>query len=171
MNKCFFLDRDGVIIKDRKNIYKTKDIFFNHGVIKALKKIKKEGFIVIVITNQSVVGRGLLSELGFEKFTDFLNDYLFKKTYLKLIDDIFYCPHHPSKGVGKYKIKCECRKPGNKMIEDAIQKWDINRKDSIMIGDKLSDYLAAKKSKLKFFYKDNSSFYEQIKNILNEKDI
>ena len=54
------------------------------------------------------------------------------------------------KAYGKYKISCKCRKPGNKMIEDAIVKWNINRKLSLMIGDKLSDYLAAKKSKIKF---------------------
>ena len=62
-------------------------------------------------------------------------------------------PTSPKKGKGKYKIKCKCGKPGNKMLEDAIKKWKIDRKLSLMIGDKLSDYLAAKNLKLNFIIK------------------
>ena len=170
MNKCIFLDRDGVIIKDRKNISKIKDIFILPGVIKALREIKKKKYIIIIITNQSVIGRRILSEENFHFFSNNLNKYLNKYSKIKLIDDIFFCPHHPKKAYGKYKISCKCRKPGNKMIEDAIVKWNINRKLSLMIGDKLSDYLAAKKSKIKFFYKNNANFNTQINKILNEKN-
>ncbi len=168
MNKCFFLDRDGVLIKDRGNISKTNDILFLPGVPEALKEIKKQKFLIIIITNQSVVGRGILSEDNFKKFTNIFNKILINKTKINLIDDLFFCPHHPKKGKGKYKIKCKCRKPGNKMLEDAIKKWKIDRKLSLMIGDKLSDYLAAKKSKVKFYYKNNSNFKKQVIKILNE---
>ena len=77
MRKCFFLDRDGVIIKDRKNIYKIKDIFILPGVIDALKEIKKKNYLIIIVTNQSIIGRGKLSLEGFKKFTDHLNNLLF----------------------------------------------------------------------------------------------
>ena len=167
MNKCFFLDRDGVLIKDRKNIIKTEEIFFLPGVFDALKEIKKKNYLIIVITNQSVVGRGFLSEEGFKNFTKFLNNILFKNIGYNPIDDLFYCPHHPTKALGKYKIKCRCRKPGNQMLEKAITKWNIDRKSSVMIGDKLSDYRAARKSKIKFYYKENSNFKNQILKIIN----
>lgn len=168
MNKCFFLDRDGVLIKDRRNIFKTNDILFLPGVFEALQEIKKQNYLIIIITNQSVVGRGLLSEDGFVRFTNFFNKVLIKKTRINLIDDLFFCPHHPTKAKGKYRVKCNCRKPGNKMLEDAIKKWKIDRSLSIMIGDKLSDYLASKKSKIKFYYKNNSNFKNQVIKILNE---
>ena len=142
--------------------------FFFPGVSGALQEIKKKKYLIIIITNQSVVGRGILSENGFKKFTNSFNKVLIKKTKINLIDDLFFCPHHPKKGIGKYKIKCKCRKPGNKMLEDAIKKWKIDRSLSVMIGDKLSDYLAAKKSKVKFYYKNNSNFKKQIIKILNE---
>ena len=169
MNKCFFLDRDGVIIKDRKNIYKINDIFFLPGVFEALKELKNRNYLIILITNQSVVGRGIISENDLNKFHSFIYDKLYKRTKLKLIDETYFCPHHPTRGIGKYKIKCKCRKPGNKMLEDAISKWNINRKMSYMIGDKFSDYLASKKSKIKFYYKNNNNFKNQILKILNEK--
>jgi D,D-heptose 1,7-bisphosphate phosphatase len=171
MRKCFFLDRDGVIIKDRKNIYKIKDIFILPGVIEALKKIKKKNYLIIIITNQSIIGRGKLSLEGFKKFTDHLNNLLFKNSKKKLIDDIFFCPHHPKKAIGNFKKICKCRKPGNKLLEDAILKWNIDRKSSIMIGDRISDYLSAKKSKINFYYKNNSNFKDQVSSILNEKKL
>ena len=69
-------------------------------------------------------------------------------------------------GKGSYKIKCLCRKPKNLMIEKAIKKWDISREKSFMIGDKISDKQAAKKAKIKFFYKKEKNLNTQIKNIL-----
>ena len=71
---------------------------------------------------------------------------------------IFFSVHHPKKEVGDFKKFCKCRKPGNKLLEDAILKWNIDRKSSFMIGDRISDYLSAKKSKINFYYKNNSNF-------------
>ena len=169
MNKCFFLDRDGVLIKDRRNITKTKDIFFFPGIFSGLHEIRKRNFLIIIITNQSVIGRGLLSNNEFVNFTNFFNKKLFEKLGYYPINDLFFCPHHPIKAKGKFKTKCKCRKPGNEMFEKAINKWNINRKNSVMIGDKFSDYIAAKKSKIKFYYKENSNFRDQVRKIINEK--
>ena len=111
----------------------------------------------------------LISKKKFLEFNEKMNAKLSINLKKKVIDDIFFCPHHPSKAIGMYKLKCKCRKPGNKLIEDAIKKWKINRKKSVMIGDKFSDYLAAKRSKIKFYYKENSNFHDQVKKIINEK--
>jgi|TARA_Y100000294_G_C8564283_1_gene340210 UDP-N-acetylmuramoyl-tripeptide--D-alanyl-D-alanine ligase len=169
MIKCFFLDRDGVIIKDRRHVYKEKEIFITLGAQAALREIKNNKYLIIIITNQSVIGRGLISKKKFLEFNEKMNAKLSINLKKKVIDDIFFCPHHPSKAIGMYKLKCKCRKPGNKLIEDAIKKWKINRKKSVMIGDKFSDYLAAKRSKIKFYYKENSNFHDQVKKIINEK--
>jgi UDP-N-acetylmuramoyl-tripeptide--D-alanyl-D-alanine ligase len=141
------------------------------GAQAALREIKNNKYLIIIITNQSVIGRGLISKKKFLEFNEKMNAKLSINLKKKVIDDIFFCPHHPSKAIGMYKLKCKCRKPGNKLIEDAIKKWKINRKKSVMIGDKFSDYLAAKRSKIKFYYKENSNFHDQVKKIINEKSI
>jgi len=77
-----------------------------------------------------------------------------------------YSPYHPNAKIKKYRKKSLMRKPGNKMIEKIKLNWDINLNKSFMVGDKITDFQAAKKSKIKFFYAENS-FYKQIKNIIN----
>ena len=72
------------------------------------------------------------------------------------------------KGIGIYKKKSKDRKPGNGMIEKAIKKWNISRSESYMIGDKKTDFLCAKKSKIKFFYKGKINFLNQIKRIIDK---
>jgi D-glycero-D-manno-heptose 1,7-bisphosphate phosphatase len=160
-----FLDRDGVINKDKGWIHKIKDFDILDGVVEGIKLINNKKFLVIIITNQSGIGRGLYSIKQFFK----LQNYFLKILYLKnsVYDDLFFCPHHPKHAIGVLKRKCECRKPGSKMLEDAIKKWSINKKNSFMIGDKDTDRKAAKKAKIDFFYKKNINFEKQIKQILN----
>lgn len=165
MKKAFFLDRDGVININKGHIKSFKSIMLYPGINQAFRYIKKNDYLIIIITNQSAVGRGLIDE----KMLNQIHERLIKKISRRknYIDDIFYCPHHPKFGVGKYKKKCLCRKPKNKMIEDAIIKWGISRKHSFMIGDNLSDYLAAKKSKIRFHYKKNINFFNQVKSMIS----
>jgi D,D-heptose 1,7-bisphosphate phosphatase len=165
MKKAFFLDRDGVININKGHIVSTNSITLFPGMEKALKYIKDKDYIVIMITNQSSIGRGLINESQLHKINEYLISKISKNnTY---IDDVYFCPHHPKYGIGKYKINCACRKPNNKLIEDAISKWNIVRSKSFMIGDNLSDYKAAKRSKIKFFFKKNVNFYMQVKSIIS----
>ena len=163
-NNAFFLDRDGVIIKDIGYLTMTNQISFLKNTFKALRLIQKKKFLLLIITNQSVVGRKLISKKKLEQIHLHIK-YKLKKRGI-LISDIFYCPHHPKYAKGHYKIKCQCRKPGNLMIEKAIKKWNINRKKSFMIGDKFSDLYSAKKSKIKFLFRSRKSFYNQIQKII-----
>ena len=166
--KAMFLDRDGVINEDRGWIYKPKDFKILDGVIDGIKYLNKKKFLVIIITNQSGIGRKLYSVKQFQK----LQKYFSKKLEANNCnyDDLFFCPHHPQHGKGKFKIKCKCRKPGSKMLEDAVKKWSINKKLSMMIGDKETDELAAQKAKINFFYKKDIKFTKQIKQILNKQN-
>ena len=162
--KCAFLDRDGVINEDKGYISKISDFKIYPGVGKAISLLNKKNYLVIIITNQSGIGRGLIKIKELKNLHNYLKKKILK--YGGKIDDIFYCPFHPEFGKGKYKKKSNDRKPGDGMIKKAIKKWKINTKTSFMIGDKISDKQAAKKAKIKFFYKKEKNLNTQIKNIL-----
>ena len=146
MKKVIFLDRDGTINVEKDYIYKSEDLVFEEGTIEALKTFKNLGYILIVVSNQSGIARGYFTEEDLNIFNNNMNEIL-KKNGVE-ITEFYCCPHHPD-GIGKYKKICECRKPNNKMIEDAIKKYNIDREKSYMIGDKTSDIGAGLKSNLK----------------------
>ena len=146
MKKAIFLDRDGTINVEKDYIYKSEDLVFEEGTIEALKTFKNLGYILIVVSNQSGIARGYFTEADLNIFNNNMNEIL-KKNGVE-ITEFYCCPHHPD-GIGKYKKVCECRKPNNKMIEDAIEKYNIDRAKSYMIGDKISDIGAGLKSNLK----------------------
>ena len=146
MKKAIFLDRDGTINVEKDYIYKSEDLVFEEGTIEALKTFKNLGYILIVISNQSGIARGYFTEEDLNIFNNNMNEIL-KKNGIG-ITEFYCCPHHPD-GIGEYKKVCECRKPNNKMIEDAIKKYNIDREKSYMIGDKTSDIGAGLKSNLK----------------------
>ena len=146
MKKAIFLDRDGTINVEKDYIYKSEDLVFEEGTIEALKTFKNLGYILIVVSNQSGIARGYFTEKDLNIFNNNMNEIL-KKNGVE-ITEFYCCPHHPD-GIGEYKKVCECRKPNNKMIEDAIKKYNIAREKSYMIGDKTSDIGAGLKSNLK----------------------
>ena len=146
MKKVIFLDRDGTINVEKDYIYKSEDLIFEEGTIEALKTFKNLGYILIVVSNQSGIARGYFTEEDLNIFNNNMNEIL-KKNGVE-ITEFYCCPHHPD-GIGEYKKVCECRKPNNKMIEDAIKKYNIDREKSYMIGDKTSDIGAGLKSNLK----------------------
>ena len=146
MKKAIFLDRDGTINVEKDYIYKSEDLVFEEGTIDALKTFKNLGYILIVASNQSGIARGYFKEEDLNIFNNNMNEIL-KKNGVE-ITEFYCCPHHPD-GIGEYKKVCECRKPNNKMIEDAIKKYNIDREKSYMIGDKTSDIGAGLKSNLK----------------------
>ena len=141
LNKAVFLDRDGVINVDHGYVHKVDDFEYIDGVFEACKELKQQGYKLIVVTNQSGIGRGLYSEDEFHALTEWM-DWNFVDKGVEL-DGIYYCPHHPDKGVGEYKQDCECRKPKSGMIESAARFLKIDFSESVMIGDKHDDMQAA----------------------------
>ncbi len=146
MNKAIFLDRDGTINVEKDYIYKCEDLVFEEGSVEALKTFKNLGYILIVVSNQSGIARGYFTEEDLKAFNDNMNEKLKEESVE--ITEFYCCPHHPD-GLAEYKKVCDCRKPNNKMLEDAIKKYNIDREKSYMIGDKVSDIGAGLKSKLK----------------------
>jgi len=140
MNKAVFLDRDGVINVDKNYVYKIEDLEFIPGSVVALKKLKQKGYLLIIITSQSGIGRGYYTEKDYLKFRKEFHERL-TKLGVK-IEEEYYCPHSP-------KDECKCRKPNTELIEKAIKKYDVDISKSYFVGDKTSDVLAGKNAGLK----------------------
>ena len=160
--KAVFLDRDGVINYDYGYVHSIKNFKFRKGVIKGLSLLTKKSYYIFIVTNQAGIGKKIFSLNQFKKLHLELKKKLIKKNIF--INDVKYSPYHKDALLLKYKKKSKFRKPGNLMIKSLFKNWDIQRKNSFMIGDKRSDYLAAKKSNLKFYYADEN-FYKQIRSI------
>ena len=135
--KVFFIDRDGVINKEIGYLHEIAKFEFIDGVIEALKYIQNKGFKIIIITNQSGIGRGMYSREKFLELNKWMIDFL--STQGVKILDVFYCPHSPEE-------RCTCRKPLPGMFLEAIKKYDIDIEMSWSIGDKETDIQAAKSS-------------------------
>ncbi len=167
VQKCAFLDRDGVINEDKGYISKIQDFKIYPQTAKAIKLLNDNNFLVILITNQAGIGRGLITLKELRNIHAHLKNIIKKNG--AFINDIYFCPFHPVYGVGKYKKNSKDRKPGSGMIRKAKKKWNIDNKQSFMIGDKKTDLLAAKNASLKFYYKNKKkNLYFQIKEIIRK---
>lgn len=136
-----FLDRDGVLCAEVGYVTTVEKLEIFPYVKSSVELLHQKGFLAICITNQSAVARGMMEEETLQE----LNEYLMEKTGL---DGLYYCPHHPE-GRGRYRIKCNCRKPNIGMLEDAIKEWEIERTKSYMVGDRASDIICGQKAGLK----------------------
>ena len=134
MKKVVFLDRDGVINIDKSYVYKIDDFEFTKDLIKVLKHFLKLDYTLIIVTNQSGIGRGFYKLEDFKKLTKWMLEEL-KKFNIE-IKKVYFCPHDP-------KEQCECRKPHPKMLLEAANEFNIDLTNSWMIGDKESDIEAA----------------------------
>tara|TARA_B100000161_G_C33506663_1_gene394383 strand:+ start:343 stop:849 length:507 start_codon:yes stop_codon:yes gene_type:complete len=163
-NKAVFLDRDGVINKSNGYILDYKNFHFLNGVHQAIKFANKKNYLVIIITNQSAIGRSLMTEKELNNIHKKMKIDL--KKYNALIDDIFYSPYYSYSKYRKYRLNKNYRKPGVGLFEKAIKKWNIDINSSIFIGDKITDKMAGLKMNLKFYYKKKISLYAQLKEII-----
>jgi D-glycero-D-manno-heptose 1,7-bisphosphate phosphatase len=158
-----FLDRDGVINYDYGYVYKYKDFKLRPGVIKGLKLLTKNNYRIFIITNQSGIARGFFKVKDVELLHKLIIKNLKKKKIT--INEIKYSPFHVMGVIKKYKKNSKTRKPGNLMIKKIFKKWNTNLEESFMIGDKNSDKICAKISKL-YFQFPKKNFFHQIQSIL-----
>lgn len=154
-----FLDRDGTINYDYGYTYKFSNFKFRKNVIKGLEYLSKKKYLIFIVTNQAGIAKGKFKIKDLIKLHAQLKKKLWKKKIR--ISEIQYCPYHPNAIIKKYRKKTNFRKPGNLMIQKILSKWNIDLKKSFMLGDKISDKLAAKKSNLYFQYA-KEDFYLQI---------
>lgn len=146
LQKAIFLDRDGVINIDTDLIHRPEDFELYPYAASSIRKINKMGYLAVVVTNQSVIARGLctVEELG----------EIHKKMETELgkqgayVEAVYYCPHHPHGGydgeVKEYKVDCSCRKPKPGMLLDAAKRFHIDLTQSYLVGDSPRDIEAGK---------------------------
>jgi len=142
MNKFVILDRDGVLNEDPGYVHKIEDFKLLPGVTEALQLLKKR-FRFIIITNQSGIGRGYYTEVEFHMFNNHLLSEL--KKHKINIEKTYYCPHTPEE-------KCNCRKPKITFIKEAEREFQIDLKNSFVIGDHPSDIKLGKNLNCKTIY-------------------
>ncbi len=143
-----FLDRDGVICKEKHHLYKTEDFEFIDGALDAIEQLREMGYLIIIITNQAGVAKGLYTEDDVNRLHEFMIKEIGDKSH---IDAIYYCPYHEDAVISEYKKASPDRKPDDGMIQKAIS--DLKEKgitadieNSILVGDKLSDIKAGLKA-------------------------
>ena len=146
MNKAIFLDRDGTLNIDYGYVHEIDNFKFIDSAIDALRELKKMGYMLVLVTNQSGIARGYFSEEQFLQLTEWM-DWSLAEQDVDL-DGIYYCPHHPE-GKGEYKEDCDCRKPKSGMLLQAIKELKIDPTQSIMVGDKVEDLKAGIGAKVK----------------------
>ena len=138
LSRAVFLDRDGVLTRERPDHVKSpQELEILPGIEAPLREIRKRGFRIIIVTNQSVVGRGLTTHHEMSKIHDKLRLELERLGCS--IDGIYYCPHRPDEG-------CDCRKPEPGLILRASSELGIDIERSWMIGDKEMDLEAARRA-------------------------
>jgi D-glycero-D-manno-heptose 1,7-bisphosphate phosphatase len=139
-----FLDRDGVINEDRGYVHRWSDFVFLPGAVDALKRLQDQGFLLVIVTNQSGIGRGYFTEQAYSSLTNRMIEGLQSRGVR--IDGVYHCPHLPS-AVGR-DATCSCRKPLPGLIERAIEDLLIDRARSFIVGDKPSDIAAGNAARL-----------------------
>ena len=148
-NKAAFLDRDGTLNEDTGFLYKIKDFKWIKGAVNALRILKKNNFLIIVVTNQSGVSRGFYSENDIKKLHKWMNQQLLE--YDLMIDDFFFATDLPNNN----NINSR-RKPSPAMLNEAVEKYNLDKNKCFMLGDKQTDVEAAKNAQIKgFLFKEN----------------
>jgi D-glycero-D-manno-heptose 1,7-bisphosphate phosphatase len=136
MRRAVFLDRDGTINREKDYLHRIDEFEFIPGSPEAVRLLNQAGFLVVVVSNQSGVGRGYYTEEDVEQLHRHIAAQLAAGS--ARVDAWFYCPHHPQ-GKGSYALACRCRKPLPGMLHEAAARYAIDLTASVMIGDKLVD--------------------------------
>ena len=157
MKKALFLDRDGVINKEVNYLYQIENFEFIDGVFDLCKHYQNLGYLIVIVTNQSGIARNYYKESDFDTLTKWMNK-VFLSNGIK-IEKVYHCPHHESiSGI------CGCRKPAPGMLLLAKEEFDIDLKNSIIIGDKERDIEAGLNAGLQESY-----LFDETKSILKSK--
>lgn len=146
-NKAVFFDRDGTLNVDIHFLHRPEEFIWTEDAKEAIKYVNDRGYLAILITNQSGVARGYFSESCVMDIYEWMNAELAKIG--AHLDAIYYCPHHPQGKIDKYRKVCDCRKPSPKLVNEACERFDIDKTQSYFVGDSESDMQCAKNANIK----------------------
>jgi D-glycero-D-manno-heptose 1,7-bisphosphate phosphatase len=139
MNKALFLDRDGVINVDKVHVSRSDDFELAEGIFELCRKYQSEGYLIMVITNQAGIAKGLYTEDDFLKLKAWMVEQF--QINSVAISKVYHCPHHPD-----FTGPCQCRKPNPGMILQAVKEFDLNISECVLIGDKETDLEAGRRA-------------------------
>ena len=155
--KAAFIDRDGVINKEVGYLHKVEEFEYTFKCIEGLRSLIKHGYDLFIVTNQAGIAKGLYTIDDYNNLMNWMISDLVK--YGITFTDIFFCPHHPDGVVKKYSINCSSRKPSPGMFTRAQKMYNIDMKNSIVIGDKITDIQAGMNAGVgKFFLVKSGHF-------------
>jgi D-glycero-D-manno-heptose 1,7-bisphosphate phosphatase len=166
MCAAVFLDKDGTLVKDISYNVDINEIKLAPYALLSLKRLSKEGFKFVIITNQSGVALGFFKEEELKKVKRYFAD-LFKDHGLDLLG-FYYCPHHPQGKISRYTRACECRKPLPGMIQQAIEDHAIDVSQSWLIGDILDDIECGRRAECRTILINNGNETQWVRNPLRE---
>lgn len=140
-----FIDRDGVINYDSGYFHKLEELKIFPRVGEAIKLLNSQKIPAIVVTNQSVVAKGLIGEPEVDKIHRKISEITLADG--GEITKFYYCPHHPEADNPQYRLVCSCRKPGTGMFEQAAKEFDLDLGNSFVVGDSFREIEAARNLK------------------------
>ena len=138
---ALYLDRDGVVNRDLGYVYEPCSFQFLDGVFDLCRLAQDNRYKIIVVTNQSGIGRGIYRESDFHALTGWMEARFLEQGIR--ITGTYHCPHHPTQAKGRYLKDCDCRKPRPGMLLRAAREHHLDLGHSILVGDKLTDLEAA----------------------------
>lgn len=140
--KAAFIDRDGVLNEERAFVYCREDFTLLPEAVAALRLLREAGYLLVVVTNQSGIARGIYSEADYLALTGHMRAELAAAGVS--LDAVEYCPHLPDAPLERYRVDCDCRKPKPGMLRRVIKALDIEPGASFLVGDRLSDIEAGR---------------------------
>jgi D,D-heptose 1,7-bisphosphate phosphatase len=137
VNKAVLLDRDGTLIRDHPYLADPALVELERGALAALRRLADAGYLLVLVTNQSGIGRGLYGLRDYQAVQARLEELLREGGVA--LARTYYCPHHPTEARGEFKQRCACRKPAPGMLEQAVRELDLERGACVMVGDSPAD--------------------------------
>lgn len=144
MRRAAFLDRDGVLVEDVDLLVRLEQVRVLPGVARAIANLREAGWAIVVVTNQTVVARGLVSERDVDAVNADIARRLTDEDSGAIIDKFYVCPHHPKATLAEYRVECDCRKPRAGMLLRAAEELGIDLSASVLVGDRSSDIAAGR---------------------------
>ncbi len=138
--RAAFIDRDGVINAELGHVGCPGDFHLLPRAIDGLRRLSAHGFVLVVVTNQAGIAKGLYGEEDYQRVTGYMRALLSGQGVQ--LQAVYHCPHHPLGIVDRYATSCDCRKPAPGMLQRAAADMRLDLARSVLVGDKVSDVQA-----------------------------
>ena len=166
-NKAAFLDRDGTINVDKDYLYKIEDFEYLPHSIEGLRLLQEQGFLLVIITNQSGIARGYYTEEDYHIMDNWMKTDLLSKGIK--VAAAYYCPHLLDGKIKKYALQCNCRKPAVGLFEKAVTEFDLDPSQCIAIGDRERDLCYCTDNGCRGYLIDRNGRYPDILSVAREQ--